>query len=177
MALSISPLESVPPENFAHVFGVVPNTYGIDPTSFPYGGAQDPLGMPNMNLGVDMNTDMGMQWPSSGPSSAFSGSPSPSESSLPVSSMGPESVHAPQPQSLEAPAFDQWTQQTPEVDAQGLPLMNMQPHDAGALHMGMTASEPSFSDYTQSQDNVFSEYTDIHDIANAYAFAEGITGY
>lgn len=135
--------------------------------------------MSSMNAGVELGSDMGMQWTSSGPSSAFSGSPSPSESSLPMASMGPENVHAPQPHTLEAPAFDHWTQQTPDMGAQGLPLSEMQHHDTMALQMGMDVSGGSFPDYThQSQDLVFSsEYNDMHGMVNSYTYTEGIAGY
>ncbi|OCH94018.1 hypothetical protein OBBRIDRAFT_770585 [Obba rivulosa] len=111
LSLNVSPFEHVAPHE---------QLSGASYATSPYSTSSYPSSQPQVDPMSGMPLD-GNWFPHSGPSSAFSGSPSPSESSLPAHApmSTPESYIAPAQQQphVQTQAFDGWV---PHVDAHGM---------------------------------------------------------
>lgn len=173
LSLNISPFEHVAPhEQLSAVSSASPYT------SSPYSACSYPSSQPSVDPMSGMALD-GSWFPHSGPSSAFSGSPSPSESSLPAPTSMPmaEPYIAPQPQHAHRQAFDGWAQ---HVETHGM----MEPVDCKHALADMQAlglemcpqpeldMQMGYAEYEHAQAGMFSQ--GYSQELEEYAFQESV---
>ncbi|KAH9930182.1 hypothetical protein B0H21DRAFT_761696 [Amylocystis lapponica] len=160
LTLSISPLECYPSQSSAGPFSAISSSASSYSASYP-SSQVDQMSM----------MDLGATWMESGPSSAFSGSPSPSETSLPIPA-------------LPMRQYDGWAQgqgsqyaaqgqHTPEEYAYPLEMCATAQHTGMAMGMDAGAGA-GFPEYSQA---MFSE--PYHEVGGQYGFNDtaAVRGY